>query len=189
MQLGSTIYKVKTTTGGFFFAPKVPNGIRGVMGEEAMYQLKKFCAKKEVQGHIISSVVEICAYNGSTPRVSFRDKEYRSMVEELRQTGSTESWFRPGQNYVFFFRNVNTSDAGKENMMSLNFRICKVCGNMVEQDVVDGLIPWSEVIKHGGLYSVTFDGRENDYSVFGDELEPLEDCIEVVPGFYREVRA
>ena len=190
MELNNTIYKVKTTVGGFFFSPEIHNGCRGILQEEALYQLKKFCARKEAQGHIISSVSELCAYNESTPRVAFRDKEYRSMVEEIRRTGSVESLFTTGKYFVFFFRfiapDVKKNPERISDLIMLNFRVC----NIIEQfKDFSGPDEWADAIKHGGLYGVCFEGEKIDYIVYGDELKPLEECHELIPGFYREVGA
>lgn len=189
MQLSSTIYKVKTTTGGFFFDPRVPNGTRGILEEEAMCQLKKFCAKKEAQGNIITSVVELCAYNNAKPRVAFRDDEYRKMVQNLMENGSLCPWLKPGVEMVFFFRCGSFSDGKKlkwkEDFARLSGRVCTVMEKIEERDFC-GPEPWSFIMEHGGLYGVHFEGEKDDYAVYGEELEDPGDCIEVVPGFYRE---
>lgn len=82
MEIDYLVYKVKTVNGtGWLFVPDLPEKPY-FDEEEALRQLKRFCAEKEALGCIISSVTEICANASSTPRVAFRDKEYRQMLNE-----------------------------------------------------------------------------------------------------------
>lgn len=82
MEIDYLVYKVKTINGtGWLFVPELPEKPY-FDEEEALRQLKRFCAEKEALGCIISSVTEICANASSTPRVAFRDKEYHQMLSE-----------------------------------------------------------------------------------------------------------
>lgn len=83
----------------------------------------------------------------------------------------------PGKKYVFFFRNT---DGDCKDLVKYNGRLCTVnsksdppCGN-----------------SHQGLYSVEFDAilneefNSDEYDVYGEELERVEDCIQTEYGIY-----
>ena len=190
MELKSNaIYRVKTVNGtGWFFVPEYPQGSAFITNKECLTQLKEFCAKKETAGYIITSLVELCTSNSATPRIPFRDKEYRAMVERLRKTRGSEPWLMPGTDCVFFFRcrtpGMNNTSARAHKFVELNGRACTVMEQIQERDFC-GSEPWSYVMDHGGLYGVCFDGEEEDYAVYGEELTPMKNCIAVIPGFYR----
>lgn len=79
----TTIYKVRNVNGsGWLFVPKYPRGSTFITADECLTQLKEFCAKKEAAGCIITSVAEVCTYNSTTPRVAFRDSEYKKLLRQ-----------------------------------------------------------------------------------------------------------
>lgn len=83
----------------------------------------------------------------------------------------------PGKKYVFFFR---STDGDCKDLVKYNGRLCTV-KSKDDSPRADA---------HQGLYSVEFDAildeeyNSDEYDVYGEELEEVENCIKTEYGIY-----
>ncbi len=84
-----------------------------------------------------------------------------------------------GSDYIFFFR---FSDGDCLELLEHNGRKCTVtCQENKEH--YQGETPWERIESCGGLFEVRF-ATGDEFCVYGEELEPIYHCEEVMDGFY-----
>lgn len=123
-------------------------------------------------------------YEGWVVYDEFGNSYFPEDFEDKTPEGDTEGEqakrsITVGSDYIFFFR---SSDGDCTGLMELNGRKCKVTWQE-NKEHYQGETPWEHIESRGGLFEVRF-ATGDDFCVYGEELEPIYHCKEVMNGFY-----